>query len=154
RHLVILEKDTRTFWEPQLQRVSIHYYAVKEMANFVYAYGHFPVLAAVGVWLWWAARDRFVFIRNVLFISMVFGLLFYYLMPAAPPRLLAAHGYDLGFTDTVFGGNTSVSYAQPSLILNEYAAIPSFHFGWIALASVAIWRNTRAKWARALALLL
>jgi hypothetical protein len=61
------------------------------------------------------------------------------------------HGYDMGFTDTVFGGETSVSYAQPSLILNEYAAIPSFHFGWIALASAAIWTATRNPFGRTLA---
>ena len=44
-----------------------------------------------------------------------------------------------------------MSYAQPSLILNEYAAIPSFHFGWIAMASAAIWANTRNLTLRTLA---
>lgn len=154
RVLVDLERDTATFWEPQIQAVSIKLYAVQEIANFVYAYAHFPVLAAVGAWLWFRGRERFVFMRNVMFISMVFGLLFYYLLPAAPPRLLAGPGYNLGFVDTVFGGNTAVSYAQPSLILNNYAAIPSFHFGWIALASAAIWVNTRNRWLRAFAVAL
>lgn len=154
RVLIDLERDTETFWEPQIQAVSIKLHFVQEIANFVYAYAHFPVLGAVGAWLWFRGRERFVFMRNVMFISMVFGLLFYYLLPAAPPRLLAGHGYNLGFVDTVFGGNTSVSYAQPSLILNEYAAIPSFHFGWIALASAAIWVNTKNVWLRALAVVL
>jgi hypothetical protein len=67
---------------------------------------------------------------------------------------MALHGYDLGFVDTVFGGNTAVSYAQPSLIRNDYAAIPSFHFGWIALASAAIWVNTSSRTLRAVAILL
>jgi hypothetical protein len=154
RVLIDFEKDTHTFWEPQIQEVSIHFHVVQEIANFIYAYGHFPVLFAVGAWLWFVERKRFVFMRNVMYISMVFGLIFYYALPAAPPRLLAAHGYDLGFTDTVFGGNTAVSYAQPSLILNEYAAIPSFHFGWIALASACIWINTRNWWVRAFSLVL
>ena len=101
---------------------------------------------------WFTARGyRVTFVRNVMFISMAIGLVFYYAFPAAPPRLMALHGYDLGFTDTVFGGDTSVQYAQPSLILNEYAAIPSFHFGWIALASAAIWVNTRSVTWRVLA---
>jgi hypothetical protein len=43
---------------------------------------------------------------------------------------------------------------QPSLILNEYAAIPSFHFGWIALASAAVWINTSSRTLRVLAVLL
>ena len=152
--LIAFEQWLNIFWEPQIQEWSIRHHWSQEAANFIYAYLHFPVLAVVGVWLWFKGRDRFVFMRNVMFVSMVIGLVFYYLFPAAPPRLLAAHGQDFGFTDTVFGGNTSVQYAQPSLILNEYAAIPSFHFGWIALASAAIWVNTRSRFWRVTAVLL
>ncbi|MDZ7728779.1 MAG: phosphatase PAP2 family protein [Dehalococcoidia bacterium] len=101
-----------------------------------------------------ANREQFVFVRNVMFLSMVMGLVFYYLLPAAPPRLMALHGHELGFVDTVFGTETMVNYAQPSLILNEYAAIPSFHFGWIALASAAMWVNTRSAAVRAAAVAL
>ena len=142
--LVAIEKSARVFWEPTIQEYSIRWYWLKEFANFVYAYLHFPVLLLVGTWLWFRDRNAFRFMRNVMFISMAIGLLFYYLVPAAPPRLMAAHGYELGFVDTVFGTETNVNYAQPSLILNEYAAIPSFHFGWIAMASAAMWVNTRS----------
>jgi hypothetical protein len=90
----------------------------------------------------------------VMFISMVIGVIFYYTLPAAPPRLMALHGYDLGFVDTIFGGGTAVSYSQPSLIRNDYAAIPSFHFGWIALASAAIWVNTESRALRGVAVVL
>ncbi|OAI40576.1 hypothetical protein AYO38_05745 [bacterium SCGC AG-212-C10] len=144
-HIVSFEQTLHIFWEPRIQELSIRYHPVQEVANFTYAYLHFPVLGAVGVWLWFRQRERFVFIRNVWFVSMLFGLVFYFAFPAAPPRLLAMNGIDLGFTDTVFGGNTAVNYAQPSLILNEYAAIPSFHFGWIALAAAAIWVNTDSR---------
>ncbi len=154
KRLVELEKATGTFHEAWVQEISIRSHAVQEVANFIYAYAHFPVLVAVGVWLWFRQRSQFSFMRNVMYVSMVFGLIFYYLLPAAPPRLMALHGYELGFVDTVFGGNTAVSYAQPSIILNEYAAIPSFHFGWIALASAALWVNSRNRWVRLLAILL
>lgn len=152
--LVRLEQELYVFWEPQIQDASIRYHLVQEVANFTYAYLHFPVLAVVGIWLWFTDRSRFVFLRNVMFVSMLIGIAFYYVAPAAPPRLMAMHGYELGFTDTVFGGETSVNYAQPSLILNEYAAIPSFHFGWIALASAAIWCQTRLRAVRAIAVFL
>lgn len=154
RHLVNIERALGVFWEPRIQEWSIQSGAVKEFANFVYAYMHFPVLAVVGAWLWTRDREAFRFMRNVMFISMLFGLLFYWLVPAAPPRLMASHGYELGFVDTVFGGDTSVSYAQPSLILNEYAAIPSFHFGWIAMASAVVWVNTRSMTVRSMAVAL
>jgi hypothetical protein len=150
-HLVDGEKALHIFWEPTIQEWSIHYHWVQEVANAIYAYGHFPVLAAVAVWLWVRGRDRFIFLRNTMFISMVIGLVFYYLLPAAPPRLLAEHGYNLHFVDTVFGGNTAISYSQPSILVNDYAAIPSFHFGWIAMASAAVWVNTTNRWLRLVA---
>ena len=153
-HLIFIEQRLGIFWEAQIQEVSIRYHAVQEVANFTYAYLHFPVLLAVGVWLWSKDRQGFMFMRNVMFISMAIGVLFYYALPAAPPRLMAFNGVDLGFTDTVFGGETSVQYAQPSMILNEYAAIPSFHFGWIAMASAMIWVNTESRVLRGAAIAL
>lgn len=144
-HIVAFEERIGIFWEPDIQHWSIQHHAVQEVANFTYAYLHFPVLGVVAIWLWWKDRERFVFARNVMLISMLFGLVFYYAFPAAPPRLLAEHGVQLGFTDTVFGGDTAVQYAQPSYILNEYAAIPSFHFGWIAMAAAIIWINTNNR---------
>ena len=152
--LIAFERELGVFWEPQIQQWSIQSHWVKEFANFVYAYMHFPVLGAVAIWLWFKDRQSFLFMRNVMFVSMLFGLVFYYAFPAAPPRLMELHGHDLGFVDTVFGGDTKVNYAQPSLILNEYAAIPSFHFGWIALASAAIWTNTRSSVLRTMAVAL
>src|SRR5581483_2467832 len=152
--LIGLEKLLHVFVEPSLQHVSIEHHWMQETANYVYAYLHFPVMAAVGVWLWWRGRERFLFMRNVLFVSMGIGVAFYYLLPAAPPRLMALSGHDFGFVDTVFGGNTSVNYAHPSLIRNDYAAIPSFHFGWIALSAAAVWINTRNLVARGLAVTL
>jgi hypothetical protein len=152
--LIRIEQALHVYVEPQVQAISIRSHTVQEIANFIYAYLHFPVLAVVGIWLWWKGRERFVFMRNVMFISMVIGVVFYYTLPAAPPRLMALHGYDLGFVDTIFGGNTAVSYAQPSLIRNDYAAIPSFHFGWIALASAAIWINTESRLLRGVAVVL
>lgn len=149
--LIDIEQALGVYIEPAVQQFSIKHHFIQEIANAVYAYLHFPVMAAVAVWLWWRGRERFVFIRNVTFVSMAIGMLFYYLLPAAPPRLMALNGYELGFVDTVFGGNTAVAYAHPSLITNEYAAIPSFHFGWIALAAAAIWINSDRRLMRALA---
>ncbi len=152
--LMRVEQALRLFREPAIQDVSIRHHWLKEAANFVYAYLHFPVMAVVGVWLWWQGRARFLFLRRVLFVSMAIGLAFYYLAPAAPPRLLALHGYNLGFVDTVFGGGTAVRYQHPALITNEYAAIPSFHFGWILLASRAVWTNTTSRALRGASVLL
>lgn len=150
--IIDIERALGVFVEPRIQQLSIQDYWLQEAANFTYVYLHFPVLAIVGVWLWWRhGRERFLLVRNAMFISMLIGLVFYYLLPAAPPRLLALNGTDLGFIDTVFGGNTAVSYAQPALLRNDYAAIPSFHFGWIMLAAMAVWSVSSSRALRALA---
>src|SRR5262245_36475242 len=71
RQLVQLEQNLHIFQEARIQEISIQSHAVQEIANFTYAYLHFPVLAVVGIWLWWRGRERFLFMRNVMFISMV-----------------------------------------------------------------------------------
>src|SRR5690606_38203860 len=50
--LIDIERSLGLFWEPQVQEWSIRSGAVKEFANFVYAYLHFPVLGFVGAVLW------------------------------------------------------------------------------------------------------
>lgn len=152
--LIDFEKATGLFREQALQELTLRWDWVKEVANFTYAYLHFPALAAVGVTLWLRNRRAFRVVRDTMFVSMVIGLIFYYLVPAAPPRLMAAHGHDYGFVDTVFGGGTAVRYPQPAFYVNNYAAIPSYHFGWMALVSAALWGAWRHPAVRAFAVAL
>jgi hypothetical protein len=147
--LVQIERWLGVFREPEVQEWTLRWHWLSETANALYAYLHFPVLAGMGVVLWLRDRRRFVTTRNTIFVSMVIGLVFYYALPAAPPRLMAAHGYDYGFIDTVFGGDTAVRYVQPSFFINNYAALPSFHVGWMALSSAALWAVTRSRILRA-----
>ena len=139
--LIHFEKATHTFWERDLQSATLHWSWLKEIANYIYSYLHFPSLALMGILLWFNDRPQFRLVRNTMFVSMAIGLVLYYTVPAAPPRLLAVHGHDFGFIDTVFGGNTSVEYPAPFFFVNNYAAIPSFHFGWIALAAWGLWTS-------------
>jgi len=152
--LIDFEKAVGVFREKDLQSATLDWAWTKELANYVYSYLHFPALAGVGIWIWVSDRALFRTVRNTLYISMVIGLFFYYALPAAPPRVMALYGYDYGFVDTVFGGGTSVRYPQPGIFENDYAAIPSFHFGWMALVSVALWCGTRNVFLRAFAIAL
>lgn len=149
--LIDIEKSLGLFQEQRLQSATTGVRWSRELANVTYAYLHFPVLAGMGAWLWWRNRAKFTLVRNTMYVSMVIGLVFYYLLPVAPPRLLASYGHDYGFVDTVFGGGTRVLYPQPSFYVNEFAAVPSYHFGWMLLASAAIWADTRNPFGRALA---
>ncbi|MCK9518927.1 MAG: phosphatase PAP2 family protein [Dehalococcoidia bacterium] len=147
-HLIRFEKQIGIFEEVRLQELFLQYDWLMTIANFVYAWGHYPVLLAIALWLVVKDPVRFRFVRNVMLVSAVIGIVTYWLWPAAPPRLMELHGYDFGFTDTVHGATSNVNYFQPGPFVNDYAALPSFHFGWIALASAAIWVNTEHRWVR------
>jgi hypothetical protein len=131
------------------QATFLNYVWAMDIANWVYAWGHYPVMLAIALWL--VIRDpvKFRFVRNVLLVSATIGVISYWLIPAAPPRLMESLWYDFGFIDTVHGAASNVNYFQPGPFVNDYAALPSFHFGWILLSTMAIWANTSNRAVRA-----
>lgn len=149
--IVRFEQQLGVFYEPMWQAAVLDRELLLKVANFIYAWLHFPVLGVVGVWLLVRDLRSFRFVRNVMVVSGLFGLMAYWVLPAAPPRLLEMHGYDFGFVDTVHGAASDVHYFQPGPFVNDFAAVPSYHFGWIALASAAIWQASRSRILRSLA---
>ncbi len=152
--LIHLEQQLGLFREARWQAAFLDVAPAMALANWIYAWGHYPVMLLVGLWLLWKDPVRFRFVRNVLIVSALVGIATYWLLPAAPPRLMALHGYDFGFVDTVHGAASDVNYFQPGPFVNDYAALPSFHFGWILLSSMAIWVNTTSRLLRAGAVLM
>lgn len=151
--IIDIEKRLGVFTELHWQEFFLPYELLMDIANQVYAWGHYPVLAAIGTWLAIKNPSRFRFVRNVMLLSGVVGIISYWLLPTAPPRLIHLSGIDFGFVDTVHG-SADVVYLQPAPFVNDFAALPSFHFGWIALASAAIWVNTSNPFLRAFAVAL
>lgn len=149
--LIRFERRLGVFQEVRWQSTFLHYDWAMDIANWVYAWGHYPVMLLIATWLVFKDPVRFRFVRNVLLVSAVIGVISYWLIPAAPPRLMESYGYDYGFIDTVHGAASGVSYFQPGPFVNDYAALPSFHFGWILLSSMAIWANTENRALRAAA---
>jgi hypothetical protein len=154
--LIRFEKGVHVFYELDLQKLILRARWLETATNATYSYLHFPALFAMGALLWFRDRSRFRLVRNTMYVSMVIGLVFYYTIPAAPPRLMDLHGYHYGFVDTVFGttSNGSVPYPQPGFYVNDYAAIPSFHFGWIALAAWGLWISGPSWIVRTIAVLM
>ena len=118
-------------------------------ANWMYIYGHWPVIVATLTWLFVRHPPEFYLLRNALFISGAIGLLIFVLFPVAPPRLGI-----LEIVDTVTQRSSSYRTLQPPGLVNRYAAVPSLHFGWNLLVGIIIWRVARAPWMRALAVLM
>ncbi len=112
-------------------------------ANWVYIWGHWPVIIAVLAWLIVRAPDRFTLYRNAMLISGLVGIVIFATFPVAPPRLL-----DLGLVDTVTERSHAYRVLQPPSLVNQYAAMPSFHAGWDLLIGIALVREGRTLLTR------
>jgi hypothetical protein len=136
--VVDLEKSLGFFWEPAIQRRIIDHQWIVDMANWAYIYGHWPLIATVAAWLLWRRRDAFKLFRTAFFISGAIGVAVFVVFPAAPPRLA-----EIGIIDTVTLHSNAYRVLQPTAFTNQYAAVPSLHFGWDLLIGIALVTNAR-----------
>ena len=132
-------------WELSAQEWTLARPTLTGFWNFAYEWVYWPSVAIALVLLWNTDRRRYVLLRNTVLISATMGLFFFGLFPVSPPRFLD------GYVDTLAEyGDRLV--AERSQFVNEYAAVPSFHVGWPAVAGVIVaWSMGRA-WVWALAL--
>lgn len=96
-----------------------------DLSNWVYIYGHWPVIGITLVWLFLRAPDDYRLLRNAMFVSGAIGLVLFALFPVSPPRFGV-----LELVDTVTERSDSYRALQPPGLINRYAAFPSLHFGW------------------------
>lgn len=146
RALVRFERSLGLDWEEWLQSLIIGSDALVTLANWVYMYGHWPVVGAALASLFVLAPDRFYLLRNAMFVSGAIGLVIFALVPVTPPRLGI-----LDMVDTITQRSNSYRTLQPPGLINRYAALPSLHFGWNLLVGIIVWRSTRNRVVRALA---
>ncbi len=109
------------------------------LANWVYIWGHWPVIIATLAWLFVRHPPDYVLLRNAMFVSGALGLVIFFAYPVAPPRFLPE------FVDTVTDRSRSYRVLQPPGLVNKYAAMPSLHFGWNLLVGVVIYRVARTR---------
>ncbi|MEQ8833460.1 MAG: phosphatase PAP2 family protein [Miltoncostaeaceae bacterium] len=121
--------------EPAVQRTVIDHDWLVTVANWIYIFGHWPLIAAVLTWLYLVARPDFRILRDAMFISGAIGLVIFALFPVAPPRLGV-----LEVVDTVSERSMTYRALQPPSLTNPYAALPSLHVGWNLLLGIMIWR--------------
>lgn len=135
-HIINLEQSLGVFWEPSWQREALKHDSLIDFANFMYLNMHLPFLAVFGFFIFHSDRRKHRVIRNAILLSGFMGIPLYHLVPVTPPRLLSENGVSLGFVDTI----VAHSRPRPGPVTNWYAAIPSYHFGWILLGMIgAIW---------------
>lgn len=131
--LVWFERHVGLYVEPELQGVINGSDAVMTFMNWVYIWGHWPVIAVVLLWLFLRHPPGYRETRNTMLLSGGIGLFIFALYPVAPPRLAG-----LGLVDTVTEFSTSYRVLQPPAFVNQYAAMPSLHVGWDLLIGIAL----------------
>ncbi len=146
--LLSMERWLNIDIEAGLQSLVLDQRAIVTFANWIYIWGHWPVITLTLVWLYRRHRPDYFLLRNAMFISGAIGLAIFALLPVAPPRLIPG-----GFVDTVTELSTSYRVLQPPALINEFAAVPSLHVGWNLLVGVMIYRASRTRKAKAFAIL-
>jgi PAP2 superfamily len=116
------------------------------LANSIYIWGHWPVIAGTLIWLHQKRRDDYLLLRNAMFISGAVGLVIFATYAVAPPRLLG-----VGLDDTVTQHSNAYRVLQPPSLVNKYAAIPSLHVGWNLLIGISLYRASASRLLRAVA---
>ena len=143
RHVWSAERWLHLPNEVDLQRALLSSLDFVRAANVYYAYVHFPATIAVLLWLYIRRPAHYVPIRRLMTVLTGFALLIHFAFPLAPPRMLSGDG----LMDTASRYGPSV-YGSPSTdtLSNQYAAMPSLHFGWALVIAIALIMTLRSRW--------
>ena len=144
RDLVAFEQRLGLRWEDAVQQAVVGHGGATPW-NWVYIWGHWPVIAVTLLMLWHRAPTLYRRLRRAMVLSGLLGLVVFATYPVAPPRLA-----DLGLIDTVSRQSHAYRVLQPPAFVNQYAAMPSLHVGWDLLVGLTVIAATRRWWLRAL----
>lgn len=143
-----LEENLGFAWEVAWQGYITDSHTLVTFVNWIYMWGHWPFIAVVAAWLlFWHPRE-YRLLRNAFLVSGGIGLLIFASFPVAPPRFL-----DMGLVDTVTAHSKSYRVLQPPALVNQYAAVPSLHFGWNLLVGITLIRVAHSPLVRVLGVL-
>ena len=133
-------------WEQTVQSLVIGSTALVTLVNWIYIWGHWPVIIAASTFLYLQRPTHYRILRNAIVTSGLIGFFFFYEVPTAPPRLV-----DLGLADTVLQQSHAYRTLQPPSLTNQYAAMPSLHFGWNLLVGIVLFAAFTSVAVRAFA---
>jgi hypothetical protein len=137
RWVIDLERSLGAFNERTVQRWAMDVPGVIEFLNRYYVWIHFPASIAFLVWVFVRRRTAFAMIRTWFTVVTLAALVIHVAFPLAPPRMTP------GFVDTldVFGPDI-YSNDPGGSVANQFAAMPSLHFGWALMVAIGIGRLT------------
>ena len=126
------EDELQLNWERGAQALILDRASLRSFFNWIYVWTYWPMILGTLILLWNWDRRRFAIFRDGLILSGLVGLVIFALYPVAPPRMLD------GFHDTIDTASRQHFVAHPQAFINKFAALPSFHAGWVALAGLLL----------------
>lgn len=127
--------------EADVQRIVLEHPWLTSALNHYYARAHFPLTIAFLVLAYLRAPQVYRHLRYLFVVVTGLGLAMHVVYPLAPPRMMP------GFVDTVARyGPDIYARADVASVANQYAAMPSMHFGWAVLVAYGVVLIGRRPW--------
>jgi hypothetical protein len=127
--------------ELSLQRAVLGHTGVVRLLNRYYASVHFPASMAFLVFIYVWAPKLVAHIRYLFVAVTAAGLILHLVYPLAPPRMLD------GYVDTIARyGPAIYDRSAVASVANQFAAMPSLHFGWAVLVAYGVVRALDSRW--------
>jgi hypothetical protein len=144
KQIIRIERALGLYIEQSVQEAFLDWTWFIRFWNIFYGSFHFVVTAGALVWCFKKMPERYPLWRNTLAFTTGLALIGFAFFPLMPPRLLPP-GY--GFVDTLadIGGLWSFESGTMKSISNQYAAMPSLHFGWSAWSALVLWPATDGR---------
>jgi membrane-associated phospholipid phosphatase len=122
--VVLEEKSLGTLFEPAVQRVVDTSSLLITLTSYTYWLSQFAIVGLTLLWVYFRHHERFAWFRNWIIGANLLGLVVYFLVPTAPPRMFP----EWGFIDTL-SKYSSINHDSGLIasIANPYAAMPSLH---------------------------
>jgi hypothetical protein len=145
RDLISFERTLHVFVEPNIQAWAAGSHLLMVIATYIYINAQTTILIGLLLYLYLVHNRNYYFVRNMLVVAMLIGLVGYAFFPTAPPRLFPAWG----FIDTVSSITTISSRSTLSnIFINPYAAVPSMHVAFAVMIGVTLSRLSRRRVAK------
>lgn len=137
------ERALGLFNELDFQRLVLGREVVVDFLDHYYVFVHFPVTAAVTVWVYVRRHELYARLKYLLISVTMVSLVLHVAFPLAPPRMLDAHG----FVDTLARYGPSIYSENPAdSLANQFAAMPSLHFAWAMIVAMIVIGGRRGRW--------
>jgi hypothetical protein len=143
RQVIHVEQALGIFTEVDVQQWALRSTDLVRWLNRYYLVAHFAVSMICFVWLYVRRPAGYAKCRRILIGLTLLGLVVHVAYPLAPPRMFS----DVGFVDTakVLGPDTYGEGSRFKALANQFAAMPSLHFGWSVLVAYAAVRFSRSR---------